>query len=336
MRLFKRERLPNDGASIDGFWRWWATERDRVAVAIADRALDSWVEPISERVNAIDHGLAWELSAGSSSQHALVVSPEGDPSLRRLALAWLAAAPAADAMWEYFASRQPGPLGTLKLGEVDIDLASFRAIVSWDESRERVDVRLWHPALEGAPKDLGMRAAFLFLDNLLGEDDVERWIGSIDVMAAPTGGRTPDELQAEIESRAATATGHVWTLATINDGREESIAAVNLTVKPIDHPDCRYHVVVTVARGIEHLAGSGESEELNAAEDRLAEMIATAGGVHLGRVTARRERRIYFMCPDANRAKEITSTWAATERRYDPRTEVEADPRWDIRRALGM
>ncbi len=336
MRFFKREPQADEAASIEAFWRWWTTARDPLAAAIADRSLPSWVEVISRHVNAIDKSLAWELSAGSNAQHAFVVSPEGDPTLRPRALAWLAAAPSPDATWEYFASRQPGELGTLQLDGVNVDLEAFRAIVSWDEARERVDVRLWHPALESAREDVRLRASYLFLDNLLGEDDVERWIGSIDLMDAPTGGRTPEELRAEIERRAPTATGDTWTLATIQDGRDEAVAVLNLAVKPIDHVDCRYHLVVTVARGLEHLAGTNEGEELNTAEDRLAASLIASGAVHLGRVTARRERRIYFMCPDADQAKAIAGAWADVERRYSPRIEVKADPSWAIRRTLGM
>ena len=52
-----------------------------------------------------------------------------------------------------------------------------------------------------------MRVGFLFLDNLLGEDDVERWIGEIDALDAPIEGRTPDELIAEVRRRAAEAPG---------------------------------------------------------------------------------------------------------------------------------
>ena len=95
-------------------------------------------------------------------------------------------------------------------------------------------MRLWHPALAEQPVEARLRAAFLFLDNLLGEEGVERWIGEIDVLDDPTGGKTPDELRAEVDRRAATATGEAWVLATIQDGRDVAIAVVNPAVKPID------------------------------------------------------------------------------------------------------
>lgn len=336
MRFFNRQAQVEGTESVDAFWQWWATERDRLAAAIADGSVQSWVGVIGKHVHAIDRGLAWNLSSGTTTQHALVVSPEGDPALRPRALAWLAQAPPADAVWEYFTARQRVPLGSLRLDRLDVDLAEFRAIVSWDSIRERVDLGLWHPALRDASKDARMRVSMLFLDNLLGEDDVERWIGSIDVLEDPTGGRTPDDLRAEIDRRAATATGDQWSLATVKDGRDEALSLLNLAVKPIDNPDCRFHLTVTVARGLDQLAHSGETKELDAAEDRLAGSLAAAGAVNLGHVTARKERRIHFMCPDSDRAKEIANSWATAERRFEPRIEVKSDPRWEVRRELGM
>lgn len=336
MRFFRRNAHVDTAASIEAFWRWWASDRDRLAAAIADGALEPWVEVISKHVHAIDRGLAWELSEGTTARHALVVSPEGDPALRRHARDWLAKAPPADATWEYSAARQPGPPLVLQVGGLDVHLAEFRAIVSWDSARERVDLRLWHPALGDAPADARMRVAFLFLDNLLGEEDVERWIGSVEVREAPTGGRTPDELREEIARRAAEATGDQWTLAMIQDGRDEALAVLNLTVKSIDHPDCRYHLNVTVARGLEQLSQSGETEALDAAEDRLVEALVAAGAVHLGHITTRRERRICFMCPDGDRATGTANAWAAEERGFGPRVEIKPDPGWEVQRALGI
>lgn len=335
MRFFKRESQADPTAGIEAFWQWWETDRDRIAAAIADGSVQTWVQRISERVRAIDPRLAWELSKGGGAQHALVVTPEGDPAVRHLARMWLAQAPTADTVWEYFAARQPGELGSLVLDGLNVDLAEFRAIANWDEARARVDVRLWHPSLQGAAEDVGMRAAFLFLDNLLGEDDVERWIGSIDLLDAPIGGRTPDELRTEIARHAGEAPEDQWTLATIGEG--EAIAVLNLTIKPIDHPDCRFHVKATMARGIEQMAHNPDvTAQVDAAEDRLVEALGTIGVVHLGHVTGRRERQVHFMSTDGDRAREIANDWARAEHQLGPRVDVRPDPGWQVRRELGM
>jgi hypothetical protein len=338
MRFFRRDSGPADGEAIDTFWHWWSEERDAIAAAIADRTLDRWVEPIGRQVGAIDRRLAWELSAGATAQHALVVTPEGDPAVRPRALDWLAAAPPVDATWEYHAARQPRDLGTLEIGGLSVDLTEFRAIAGWDEGRERLDVRLWHPALATAPQNLGLQTSFLYLDTLLGEEDVERWVGEIDVLDDPTGGRTPDELRAEVQRRAAEATGASWALATMQDGRDAAVVVLNLAVKPIDHPYCQHHLTVTVARGLEQLAGPGEAEaaKLDEAEDRLAADLAPADAVHLGRITRRRDREFHFMVRDPEAARAIAAAWAGSQPQWSPRINVRADPAWEVRRQLGM
>ena len=99
MRFFKRPAPADPSSAIEAFWHWWATDRERVAAAIGDGTVQSFVSVISDHVRAIHPHLAWELSKGTTAQHALIVTPEGDPSIRHLAAAWLAQAPAPDARW---------------------------------------------------------------------------------------------------------------------------------------------------------------------------------------------------------------------------------------------
>jgi hypothetical protein len=340
MRFFKRNAPAQEplDARIAAFWAWWPTVSDGVAASIADGSVQRWVEPISEHVDALDRRLAWELSAGTQAQHALIVTPEGDPAVRPIALVWRAAAPAADARWEFHAARQPGRVGRLQIAGVDVDLADVRALASWDAARERVDVQLWHPALADARGDAGLRVGFLFLDGLLGEEDVERWIGAIDVASDASSGLTPSELLAEVRQRAASATGDAWSLATTSYGGQDAIAAVNMSVKPIDHPMCQDHLTVTIARGTDHLAGAGETEAVivNAAEDVLAEALVGIGGVHLGRITRRRDRSIHFMVRDSEASRDVATAWAAERPELQANVAVTHDPGWKVRSELGF
>jgi len=333
MRFFKGKSSGGAPESIAAFWAWWASARDRVASGIADGSVRGLVDEISHNVAAIDKRLAWELAKGASSQHALVVTPEGDPAVRSLALDWLASAPPPDAVWEYHASRQPSEFGRMEMGGTSVDFEAYRAIAGWDDTRQRVDVRLWNPGLEAADPGLRLRAGFLFLDNLLGEDAVERWIGEIDVLEAPAEGRTPEELRAEIERRAADASGESWTLAQRSDG---ALIKVNAAVKPIDHPYRSTSLVVTVDRGMEQLSGSPELQELDEAEDRLVEAVEGADGVYVGHITERRRRVIQFMCADGDRAKEVAEAWCAAERRFGPKVATRSDPAWSFRREYGL
>ena len=337
MRFLRRRDEPPPEPSFEPFWAWWSTARDRIARAIEEQTLPAVVDEISRNVHALDSRLAWELGKGATAQHALVVTPEGNPEIRPLALRWADSAPPADATWEYHPSRQAGPLGTLGIDGRDVALGDFRAIAGWDANRERLDVRLWHPALVGAPLQARYQVAYLFLDNLLGEDAVERWVGEIEILDLETGGRTPDELKAEVERQAAGATGQAWVLAQGTDQRGHPVLlTLNRALKPIDRPFNQTLVVVTVDRGIEQLANSPESPELEAAEDRLTAALEAVGGVYVGRVTERRRRRLFAMCPDAAQSREVAETWARAERRFGPSIDVRPDPGWSFRKELGL
>ena len=333
MRLFKRGPSGPDADAIPAFWSWWSTARDRVAAAIEAGDPGRMVAEISKAVDAIDPRLAWELGPGRTARHGLVVTPEGDPAVRAAALRWLQAAPPVDGTWEYHASRQASVLGRLAMGGVDVDLTAYRAIASWDEARERVDVRLWHPALADATDQLRQHVAFLFLDNLLGEDDVERWIGSIDPLEAPIEGRTPDELRAEVARRATEATGESWILGQRPDG---ALVVANAAAKPIDHPFAATRLTITVEEGMEQFAGTERKADIEAAEDRLVEALAPVGVVQLGHVTERRRRRSYLMCRDGAAARAIAGDWATTVPDIRPKVDVAADPGWTVRGELGI
>lgn len=337
MRFFRRDTR-DEQAAIEEFWQWWATARDRVAAAIEDGTAGDWVGEISDRVHAIHEDLAWELAPGATSTHALVVSPEGNPVVRPTALTWLAAAPDPDGTWEYHASRQPGALMVLQAGGVEVDLQEVRSIASWNSDRQRVDVKLWHPTLESAPESTRSQVGFLFLDNLLGEDTVERWIGAIDVLDAAISGRTPEELRAEVDRQAEAASSESWILATRTDGRgDEAIVLVNAAIKPIDHPFHQHHLAVSIGVGSERLAGDEAlGDALEAAEERLVEAMTPASAVYVGRVTERKRRAIHFVAQSADRARAAVKEWSKAERALRPSVQVRHDPGWTFRDELGI
>ena len=187
--------------------------KDRIAAGIADGSVRGLVDEISGEVDAIDKGLAWELSKGAASRHALVVSPEGDPALRPVALDWLAAAPARRSRLGVPREPAAGPARPAAARWGRRGLADYRAIAGWDEGRERVDVRLWHPGLTGAiAESPGCGPPTCSSTTCSGRTPSSGGSATIDLLDDADGGRTPDELRAEVERRAAEATGEAWTL----------------------------------------------------------------------------------------------------------------------------
>ena len=333
MRFFRRDDGPAD------FWSWWADGRDRVAAAIAAGGFDErLVEDISRAVRTIDPAMAWELAPGRTAEHAFCVSPEGNPELRQAALRWLATAPPADSTWEYHASRQPSAaLQSLEVGGFRVELSEMRAISSWDVSRRRVDVRLWHPMFPQLPDPIRLQVGFLFLDNLLGEEDVERWVGQIDLLEAPTGGRTPDELRAEILRRRDEPGGdETWVLATLGDPGRATIVLADAALKRIDHPWADHHVEIgVVLEGPGGLPDDAEAAVLNAEEDDLIGRLEDVA-VYAGRTTTPGLRAMHFVAQDPEAMKPAIDAWAEPLPPRRIKVNVQHDVGWEFQRDLGV
>jgi hypothetical protein len=173
--------------TIAAFWSWWREQgAEQTALAIEDGAPERMVALLSERVQAIEPGLAWELGRGPDSRHVLVVTCEGNPALRAVARRWRRASPPADAVWEYSDSRPPvdDPAGTvLTLGDTELDLASAIALAR--VSGADLDVAVYHPAFIAMPDDERRIATYLMLDTVLGEAAMETWIGTVEVAPEP-------------------------------------------------------------------------------------------------------------------------------------------------------
>lgn len=335
MRFFKRgEQEPPTG----DFWNWWAGARDRVAQAIETGSFDArLIDEVSKAVSSIDPRMAWEFAPGTTSKHALCISPEGNPEVRPAALRWLESAPPPDATWDYHASRQAAPtLRTLGIGDIRLDLNDMRAIASWDATRRRVDVRLWHPAFERAPDALRQQASFLFLDNLLGEDQVERWIGQVDVLDAPIEGRTPDELKAEVARGAAEPAADTWVLGhrTGPGGQGEMVLAI-AGLKRIDHPYADQHVVITVVLEGGGMPDKALADTLNAEEDRLVAHLKGVATI-AGRTTSPGERVIDFVAEDLDKVRFGIDAWALDLPPRRIKVAFQHDPDWSFQRDLGV
>lgn len=310
MRFFRRDA--GERPVERDFWTWWATGRDRVAAAITSGGFDKGlVDEITRAVRTIHPKMAWELAPGAASQHAFCLSSEGDSEVRQAGLRWLAAAPPPDAIWEYHASRQASPtLMALEIAGIRFNLEETRAIASWDETRRRLDVRVWHPLFDKAPEPVKLQAAFLFLDQLLGEDDVERWIGQIDLLEAPTGGRTPAELRAEVDRHRSEPPGEAaWILARVDRPEGPMFVTANAALKRIDHPFDDHHAEISLVFD----AGLPEGELADALNGEEDDLLPRFDGlaIYAARTTEAGIRTLHFVTPDTERLRPAIDAWAA-------------------------
>lgn len=334
MRFFKR----GDSEAPADFWAWWGGARDRVANAIETGGFDpKLIEEVSRAVRGVDSRLAWEFAPGRQAKHALCVTPEGNAEVRPSALRWLAGSPPPDATWEYHASRQASPSrDVLEVGGRQLALSEMRAISSWDESRRRIDVRLWHDAFAQAPLPVRQQIAFLFLDNLLGEDDVERWVGQVDLLEAPSGGKTPDELKAEVERHAAEPADETWVLGqgTRPDGTPVIVTA-DAGLKRIDLPFADQHVSIRIQIEGSGMPDDALAEVLNREEDRLVTALGDAATL-AGRTTAPGERVIHLVAEDLDLVRAGIDAWAKDAPEWRVKVDFQHDPGWEFQRELGV
>jgi len=329
------------GTSVEGiaeFWAWWPAARGRIQAAIEGGGYpDALVDDISAHVAAINPELDWELAPGSKARHAFCLSGKGNPELRRLTEQWSRSAPTIDQTWEYHPARR----GNVDLDDVNLEmdgfevaLTDFVAAFDVDEGREVLNVRCFHREFPRMSDELRRTATHLMLDAALGEDGVERWLGSIDgVAAAPDGARPIAELRAAIDVLARSATGERFAVMRGNDaeGRPRFVT-LNTALKRIDHLACDHHVAIDMAilnPDANGLTTSDEAKDLDAIEDELQPLVSDA--VYFGRETRAGRRVLHFFAPGDSPARARLGAWASGHDRRDVRIDWRADPRWDAR-----
>lgn len=277
---------------ITRFWSWWQAQgAEQTAQAIKDAEPTRMAASLSERVDAIHPGLAWELGPGTESEHVLVVSCEGDPALRAVARRWRRAAPAADPLWQYSDSRGPAadPAATvLTLGDTDLDLASAIALAR--VSGAELDVAVYHPAFIAMPDPERQLATFLMLDTVLGEAAMETWVGTVSVAAEPPLDSVPliglRAVIKELTTRFLDAAGEptwVQLQGTASDGTAV-LASAQIPLRAASAPHLDTHAAVEVSFGDQTPEGLPSPTSLTALRDLEQHLNERLGGS--GRIVA--------------------------------------------------
>ena len=326
--------MSNVAEGIDTFWRWWNASKDDLASAIAEHSLDGWVEPISENVKAMHPDLAWELGPGLDAQHQLCVTGEGNPELRVVTERWLARAPKADAVWEYHPARQPSP-GTrelsLKLDGVDLDFDALQIEIEPDDVRRLLHITAHHPKLTEVGEEHRLTAAFLYLNEVLGEDDLDRFVGSIDISPAPLQ-RTAslEDLRASISELDEASESFTLLQGKTEDGMPILVMA-NLGLKRLDHllMDTHVEIVIPYPANESGLYAPAVGEELDAMEDALLEALGH-DAVFIGHETGLGQRVIHLHVVAGGPALPRIEEWDRNHPAWEIDVEAVHDPQWDI------
>jgi hypothetical protein len=183
------KRLPLE--AISEFWRWFADSAERLKNLYSTNQMESLMREINREIDKVEPELAWEMGPGKKKPYLLTISGEGDPRLRELADLIIQLAPADLEGWELYAARPPRPAPRIvrlpESGEV-FETVDWKFIPLEHPKSGRLDLVIVDDQLVRSDRETALKAVSLYLDQLLGEDTVETWIGEFRVESAAAQG----------------------------------------------------------------------------------------------------------------------------------------------------
>jgi hypothetical protein len=175
---------------IDAWWAEFARragDLERVFKRQLEMDLPGWMR---EHLDAVDERLCWEFGPPlRGAGHRLVVTAESYSQLRPLVTSLLERAPSLPG-WEFYPYRPresvEEALRTVE-GRVGRAYEDVQARVL-SGKHNRIDLTFRSAAFASAEDESANQAAFVLTESLLGEDALDRWVGTIEVEPAPRPG----------------------------------------------------------------------------------------------------------------------------------------------------
>jgi hypothetical protein len=287
--FFKRRSSGKGQDNIASFWTWWSKDGH----ALAEKSINGSVPVETFTQTMAGHllpigELGWELAAGETSEHVLVLTAEGDPGLRALARRVVLAAPDADETWSYVDSRPPTPdpeAVVLSVGSGDIDFSLVQVAARMNDGR--FDVQVFHPGMSDLDEEDRLQVTMLALDAALGEIDSELWLGEVQpAEVAPLDGFGLTALRAvvqDLKGRHIDADGNPgWVTLSGESAAGPLVAMARMPLHPLTAPHLDTHVAVLLPyadRGEDGLPGEGSLDALQQFQTDLSHLLGTQGAV---------------------------------------------------------
>jgi len=317
--------------NFDQFWAWWTDAGPRIAAAIDRGTVADLVDEISAQVMQLDARLAWELGRGRGARHNFTLSPEGNIVLRRLTERWLRSAPPPNETWAYSPARQPAGDMKLVIAGQALDPADWRLAVQIDQGPLLLNLTAYHPALRRLPDRERPRAGFVALDQMFGEDIVEKWLGELEFTSKePRGASRVADVLRTIDALTEESTKEVFVLATGSDASGRPVLLnFNQRLKRLDHlfAETRIQLDLRLRQpNPQGLTTDAEAEALNQLEDQL--LAAAAGALYVGRLTGNGRRTMHWYAEDAPAALYGMTACLAANAGWQHELRSEPDPEW--------
>ncbi len=164
------------------FWDWYSVNAARLYEALDQGQSSTLVDEISDRVSLLSPSLGWVFGPGPDGDgHSFTITPEGDPHRSFLTNSWAEMAPELQG-WTFYPNRQPSTDITGQ--SIVIHDEKFKPEEFWitptiNAENENIDIIAWHPLFKDLPENQMFRILFLWLDEVLGEQGTNDWIGAI-------------------------------------------------------------------------------------------------------------------------------------------------------------
>lgn len=250
-RRQRQQTNPREG--IARFWSWWnggGAERTAHDHGSGNGRSDASAAELAAMVSAIHPGLQWEITVGRQAAYALCVSGGGQPELRTTAERWVQAASATDPRWEYRSARLADPdalSAQLHLGPYEVTVGDATCLVALDSARHVLDVTLHQPMFPEMVEQARLQVAHLMLAWLLGEDNLERWLGRVEVSVTDPPASMPISALPElVHSLADQPVTPLWSAWEAIAGSQVVVVTARRPLKRVDYPLLDLHLAVTL------------------------------------------------------------------------------------------
>lgn len=207
--------------AIRNFWSWFTANAENLMALYANRDFAAVALEINQELDKVEPQLAWEIGPGKNQPNLLTISPEGNSKLRRLADLMIQMAPEMTG-WEFHSSRpaRPAPAVVRLPDSGEAFYTSGWDFIPVEQPEDgRVDLVVVDDQLAQSDRTLALKALSIYLDELLGEDMVETWIGEF-----------------RVESRNAVPGKKAYRLAELPD---YLLWAMHRENKPLKKPEDR-------------------------------------------------------------------------------------------------
>jgi hypothetical protein len=156
------------------FWSWFVSVQDRMAGLLGKSADSIDPQVITQRVNAIQPKLGWEIGPGGNKPFRFVISPSGIRSLISIADIVVKAAPELKT-WEICSCKPPKQWDyevrlRNNLGQyLSLDASNWKYALTGFAERDAFDVIFVAPELPNMDASSRKGAAYIVLDSIFGE-----------------------------------------------------------------------------------------------------------------------------------------------------------------------